>query len=195
LLNSLQAIRSGSKGVFIFLNKPGRFEQAPCARQMSGGRKPEEMAANQSGDDAVEFEQERSFESMERHDHDAADAGIRPLVSQAERPQPLSRLQKRAPAKLQLKKLSPESMGLSCRSPIPLLSPLVMSPLEGGDVARLLFSEEAERQNPEEEEEESASAVIPTNGWQHPAAPFFAERVCSFSHCFSELCIQDRCWS
>jgi len=183
--------------VGFFFNKPERFEQATSARQMSGVglRKPEKMAASRSGGDAVEFEQERPFESMERHYHDAAEAGIRPLVSETERPQPLSRLQKRAPAKLQLKRLSPESMGLSCRSPIPLLSPLVLSPSQGGDVDRLLFDEETERQNPEEEEESVGSAVIPSDGWRHPAAPFFAERVYSFSHCFSELCIEDRCWS
>ena len=68
---------------------------------------------------------------MERHDHDVSEAGIRSLVFQTERPQPLSQLQKWAPAKLELKRLSLESIGLSCKSPIPLLSPLVMSPLDG----------------------------------------------------------------
>jgi hypothetical protein len=155
-------------------------------------RKPGEMAASQSrGPAAVEFEHERLFESMARHDDDAAE--IRPLVSQTQR-RPLSRLQKRAPAKMQLKRLSPDSMGLSCRSPIPLLSPILVSPLGGGDLDRLLFNEEIGKQNPEEEES-IVNAVLPTNGWQHPAAPFFAERVCSFSHCFLEPCIQDRCRS
>jgi hypothetical protein len=142
-------------------------------------RKRGEMAASQSrGGDAVEFVQERSFESMERHDNDALE--VRSLVSETQQQPPLSRLQKRAPAKMQLITLSPDSMGLSCRSPIPLLSPILVSPLGGGDLDRLLFNEEAGKQNPEEEAR-VVNAVIPTNGWQHPAAPFFAERVVSFS--------------
>jgi len=160
----------------------------PSARQMSGVvvRKPGEMSASQSGGGAaVEFEQQKSFESMEKPDEDAAE--VRPLVSQSQR-RPLSRLQKQAPAKIQLKMLSPDSMGLSSRTPIPLLSPLLVSPLGRGDLDRLLFTEEAGNQSPEEEGI-VVNAVIPTNGWQHPAAPFFAERVCSFSHCFAELSI------
>merc|ERR1711915_643302 len=159
-----QAIRSGDKGYFVV-------------------RKSGEMAASQTGcAAALQFEQERSFESMEKQDGDAAE--VRPWVSQTQR-RPLRRLQKRVPAKLQLKRLPPESMGLCCRSPIPLLSPLVLSPSEGGgDVDRLLFNEVAQTQNQEEKEESVGSVVIPKNGWQHPAAPFFAERVCSLSNGF-----------
>jgi len=113
-------------------------------------RKPGEMAARQSGGDAVEFEPKRSSDSTERHNHDAAEAEIQPSVSQTQQLQPLSRLQKRAPAKMQLKKLSPDSMGLSCRSPIPLLSPVVLSLSGTGDLDRFLFTEEAGKQNPEE---------------------------------------------
>jgi len=144
-------------------------------------RKPREMAASQSrGAAVVEFVQESSFELMEKHDDDAAE--VRSLVSQPQR-RPLSRLQKRAPAKMQLKRLSPELMGFSCRRPIPLLSPILVSPLGIEDLERLLPSEEAGKQNPEAEER-VVIAVIPTNGWQHPAAPFFGQRVCTFSHCF-----------
>jgi hypothetical protein len=78
------------------------------------------------------------------------EAEIQPSVSQTQRPQPLSRLQKRAPAKMQLKKLSPDSMELSFRSPIPLLSPVVLSLSGTGDLDRLLFTEEDGKQNPEE---------------------------------------------
>lgn len=150
------------------------------------------MAASQSGGvAAVEFVEKRSFESTESHDEDVAE--VRSLVSQPQR-RPLSRLQKRAPAKMQLKRQSPDSMGLSCRSPIPLLSPILVSPLGGGDLERLLLIEEAGKQNPEAEER-VVIAVIPANGWQHPAAPFLGEKVFSFSNCFVELCVQDRCCS
>jgi hypothetical protein len=101
---------------------------------------------------------------MERHDHDAAKAEIQPSVSQTQRSQPLNRLQKRAPAKMQLKKLSLDSMELYFRSPIPLLSPVVLSLSGTRDLDRLFFTEEAGKQNPEES---VVNDVIPTNGWQH----------------------------
>jgi len=147
---------------------------------MSGGvvKMSGEMAARQSDRGIVEFVQKRSFESMERPDDDAAE--VRPLVSR-----PLSRLQKRAPAKMQLRRVSPDSMGLPSRSPIPLLSPILVLPFGGGDLDRLLLTGESPKQKPEEEEKSVVNShVIPTNGWQHPAALFLGERVCSFSNCF-----------
>jgi len=155
-------------------------------------KKSGEMAASQSdGAAAVEFVEKRSFESTESHNDDAAE--VRTLVSQPQ-PQPLSRLQKQAPAKMQVTRLSLESMGLCCRSPIPFLSPILVSPLGGRDLEKLLLTEEAGKQNPADEKESVGSVVIPTNGWQHPAAPFLVEKVCS-SNCFVELCVQDRCCS
>ena len=83
---------------------------------------------------------------------------------------------------MNLRMFSPHSMGLSCNISIPFLSPILMFPLGGGDLDRLLFKEE---------KESVASFVISKNGWRHYAMPFFDERVFSFSHCFVELDIHD----
>eukprot|EP00252_Welwitschia_mirabilis_P011191 TRINITY_DN25193_c0_g1_i1.p1 TRINITY_DN25193_c0_g1~~TRINITY_DN25193_c0_g1_i1.p1 ORF type:complete len:126 (-),score=3.27 TRINITY_DN25193_c0_g1_i1:501-878(-) len=91
------------------------------------------------------------------------------LTRSSDLKRPLSRLQKRAPGALTVKIVTapPDSLGFCNKSPIPLLSPLVLSPAAVADDKWMLASVPPESEN--------SSVVSPPNGWQHPAAPFFVD--------------------
>lgn len=87
-----------------------------------------------------------------------------------------SRLQKQAPASLQVDRTT---NALSFRqspnshTPIPLLSPLILSPTLLSEVETEDEVDEGSRQDPREDDK--VVGLPPLGGWQHPAAPMSME--------------------
>eukprot|EP01018_Ginkgo_biloba_P034151 Gb_28022 [translate_table: standard] len=148
-----------------------------------------EMAVNRA---VLGMDHVKLCESLERQASRSSDckdvAEIRPCVSpsslhQTEKPKrPPSRLQMRAPASLEVKLCPSSGFTGSDRSPIPLLSPLLTSPLTHS------FPEDGSVEEGKDEEKKPFSANLPVNGWQHPAAPFFNDVACSINLYPIRLC-------
>lgn len=91
---------------------------------------------------------------------------------------PPTRLQKHAPASLQLDKVAPavDPSAVSGETPkaIPFLSPLVLSPQPLPETVEKRSGESGSDDQKDNGEEEKSEALSP-GGWQHPAAPALAD--------------------
>ncbi|KAB1225879.1 hypothetical protein CJ030_MR1G004091 [Morella rubra] len=104
--------------------------------------------------------------------------------SRKEAGNPLTRLQKLAPASLQLDTTDPLAAFGETSNAIPLLSPLILSP---EPVPETTEKPQWESGNDERDNGDDGSEASSPSGWHHPAVPMFTEPAALFT-CFQSQC-------
>ncbi|KAF5446868.1 hypothetical protein F2P56_032465 [Juglans regia] len=97
---------------------------------------------------------------------------------------PPTRLQKQAPASLQLDKVA--VYGETSKA-IPFLSPLILSPQPLPETLEIRSGKSGSNEE-EDNGAKRSKALPPGGGWQHPAVPVFTEPEALFT-CFQSQCL------